>query len=335
LISRRVEETGPVDTQRFDADIRTRAEPIIIRGAAHDWPAVAAGRESDEALAGYLKRMDLGKPAEVLIGPPEIEGHFFYDDAMSGCNFQKRFGSLSGLLDKILSLRTEEKPIALYAGAAGIEGHLAGWAEQNRLPFNLSEATPRIWIGNRTRVATHFDETSNVAVVVSGRRRFTLFPPEQLPNLYAGPFHFTIAGPPVSMVDLKKPDLQRYPRFADALPHGRIADLEPGDALFIPPIWWHSVEALGRFNILVNYWWDEQESLSPLGALSHAILAVRDLPHAQRQALRTWFEHYVFSDDAPHAADHLPETVRGVMGRSSASKREAFLDHLRGALTEG
>lgn len=333
-IQRQVEETWPADARYFDAEIRTRFEPVVIRGAARHWPAIAAGRESDEALVDYLKQMDRGKPAEVLIGPPEIEGHFFYDAAMSGCNFQKRYGSLSGLLDKLLSLRDEERPIALYAGAAGIDEHLAGWAEQNRLPFALPDATPRIWIGNRTRVATHFDETSNVAVVVSGRRRFTLFPPDQLENLYAGPFHFTIAGPPVSMVDLEHPDFERFPKFAEALPHGRIADLEPGDALFIPPIWWHSVKALCRFNILVNYWWGDRQNLSPLGALNHAMLAVRDLPAAERAAWRTWFEHYVFGDDAPHAADHLPVNVRGVAGASSASNREAFLRYFRDALLE-
>ena len=29
----------------------------------------------------------------------------------------------------------------------------------------------------------------------------------------------------------------------------------PGDAIYIPPLWWHHVESLGQFNVLVNYWY--------------------------------------------------------------------------------
>jgi hypothetical protein len=331
----RVDETGPADPDRFAAEIATRFQPIVLRGQARHWPAVAAGNESDEALADYIRQKDRGKPVEVLIGPPEIEGRFFYDEALQGCNFQKRFGALDGLLNKLLALRETVDPIALYAGAAAADECLSGWTQENTLPFPLPHATPRLWIGNRTHVSTHFDESSNIAVVVSGRRRFTLFPPEQLSNLYVGPFHFTIAGPPVSMVDIDKPDLTRYPRFAEAIRHALVADLEPGDALFIPPIWWHNVKATQAFNVMVNYWWEAPHSVSPLGALTHTMLAIRDMPRAQRIAWRQWFDHYVFGDDAPQAADHLPERVRGAAGPVSSERNARFTEQiargLRGA----
>jgi hypothetical protein len=319
-----VEETGPVDAGQFAREIAPRARPIILRGQAAAWPAVAAGQQSDEALVAYLKAMDRGKPAEVLIGPPEIDGRFFYDDAIAGCNFQKRFGPLGALLDKLLAMRERDAPNALYAGAAGVDDHLAGWARDNALPFAMPGAKPRVWIGNRTHVATHFDEASNVAVVVAGSRRFTLFPPEQLDNLYVGPLHFTIAGPPVSMVDLAKPDLARYPRFAEASRQAVFADLAPGDALFIPPIWWHSVTATAPFNVMVNYWWGEPHAVSPMGALMHAILAVRDLPAPQRRVWQRWFDHFVFDDAAPGVADHLPANVRGIVGPPSDRRNAHF-----------
>lgn len=326
MITRRVDETSTVDAHQFVREIAGRSTPIILRGQAIQWPAVRAALQSDEAIVRYIQRMDRGTPAEVLVGPPEIDGRFFYNEDMTACNFQKRSGSLGSLLEKLLSLRQSHEPVALYVGAASADEHLSTWNAENSLAVPLPGAIARLWMGNRTHVSTHFDEASNIAVVVAGKRRFTLFPPEQFANLYVGPFHFTIAGPPVSMVDLNAPDLDRYPRFAEAMQHGLIADLEPGDALFIPPIWWHNVNATRAFNIMVNYWWEAPHSVSPLGALSHAILAIRDLPAAQRSAWRSWFEHYVFNDAATQAGNHLPDHVKGVTAASSPERNARFSD---------
>lgn len=61
------------------------------------------------------------------------------------------------------------------------------------------------------------------------------------------------------MVHVTAPDLDRYPLFARALEEAQEAELLPGDAIFIPRNWWHHVEALEKFNVLVNYWWDATE----------------------------------------------------------------------------
>lgn len=319
-----VPERGPVAPDRFLAEVASTYQPVVLRGQATEWPSVQAARTSTAALVDYLRPLDAGKPVEMLVGPPEIGGRFFYNDDITGCNFQKRGVTVSALLTHLLATADAPNANALYAGAAAADDHLPGWAVENPLGFPLPTARARVWIGNRTHVATHFDEASNVAVVIGGRRRFTLFPPEQFENLYVGPLHLTIAGPPVSMVDLEAPDLDRYPRFAEAARHGMVADLEPGDAIYIPPIWWHNVRALAPVNVMMNYWWEDEGSVSPLGVLSQAILAMRDLPHDHRRAWQRWFEHYVFDDEAPTRADHLPAHARGVLGAPSAD-RDAFL----------
>jgi len=84
----------------------------------------------------------------------------------------------------------------------------------------------------------------NVGIVMTGRRRFTVFPPEQIGNLYPGPFELTPSGVPISLVDLTAPDLDRYPRFAEAMAAAQSAVLEPGDAIYLPFHWWHAVESL-------------------------------------------------------------------------------------------
>jgi hypothetical protein len=138
-----------------------------------------------------------------------------------------------------------------------------------------------------------------------------LFPPEQLANLYIGPLDFTPAGQAISLVDLVNPDLQRFPKFAEAARHAQVAELGPGDALFIPSMWWHHIEALDSFNVLVNYWWRQSPAFmdSPIGALMYAIMTVRDLPKEQRDAWFNLFRHYVFEADDQTAA-HIPAGAR-------------------------
>ena len=57
----------------------------------------------------------------------------------------------------------------------------------------------------------------------------------------------------VSMVDRHHPDLERHPRFAEAMKVAQSAELEPGDAIYLPYHWWHGVDSLEPVNLFVNY----------------------------------------------------------------------------------
>jgi hypothetical protein len=318
---RRVPERDAVDAAAFSREIVTGYQPVVLRGQVARWRAVAAARGGDRSMAAYLAGFGGGTPLEVLIGPPEIEGRFFYADAtLTGFNFHRQKVVLGALVAELLRFADtdEPRPHTLYANAATAPEHLPGWEAANPLELGV-DAPARLWIGNATRVATHYDTSINIACVVAGRRRFTLFPPDQLANLYVGPLDHTMAGPPSSLVDPDAPDLGRFPRFVEALEHMQVAELEPGDAIFIPPLWWHHVRAFGRLNVLVNYWWEHRSSAAFL-ALVHAIEAVRDLPAAEKAAWRGWYEHYVFSDGAPRAAEHLPDAARGILGSPGVAR---------------
>lgn len=328
-------ERPRISSEAFADEVLTHYQPVVLRGQAADWPALAAGTGGDAAMARYIAGFDTGVPAEVMIGQPAIAGRFFYSDDLRGFNFKRQQVQLGALLEELLRLAPAENPPALYAGAAATGQHLPGWAEANRLDLPLEGTTPRIWIGNATRVSTHFDTSPNLACVVAGRRRFLLFPPDQIDNLYVGPLEVTMAGQPVSMVDPDAPDLARYPRFATAWANALVADLEPGDAIFIPALWWHNVRAGGALNVLVNYWWDRDPQASPFVALAHGLLALRDLPPAERAAWRGWFDHYVFADTAPLVADHLPDTARGILGPPSEARSRRLKDFLRNVFARG
>jgi hypothetical protein len=328
----RVDERSAVDATTFAAEVAPRDTPVVLRGQVAHWASVRAGMTGHQATAKYLASLgDGGRPMEVLIGGPEFGGRFFYrGDNLEGFNFHREKASLGILLSELLrlaELRERERHV-LYANAATASEHMPGWAAANPLDLPLGGAAPRLWIGNGSQTATHYDGSTNLACVVAGQRRFTLFPPDQVGNLYIGPLDRTLAGPPASMVDPLAPDLDRYPRYAEALGHALVADLGPGDALFIPAIWWHHVQAFGTLNVLCNYWWAFDPSVSAFHAFVHAMMAVRDRPAAEKEGWRAWFEHYVFGDDAHVAGDHLPEAARGILGPASPDRTERIRGYL-------
>jgi len=322
-----------IDHKAFREEILPAGQPVILKDLVKDWPAVRAGLDSPRALADYLRGFDRGKQVAVLEGPPSIRGHFFYREDMRGMNFERRPGTIGTTIERLLAQAGDPNPAALYVESTPTQEHLPPFAGENPNPLLPPTVTPRIWLGNQLVVQTHFDLSSNIACVAGGRRRFTVFPPDQVANLYVGPIEFNISGPPISMVPLRNPDLARFPRFADALAASQSADLTPGDAIFIPYGWWHHVEALEPFNVLVNYWWNEARQVgSPFDSMLHAILTLRDLPPEQRAVWRALFEHYVFTS-GDESMSHLPREQRGMLGPPSPERAQAIRAILARAFT--
>ncbi|MRW90859.1 cupin-like domain-containing protein [Duganella sp. FT80W] len=292
--------------------ILNASTPLVLRGLVADWPLVQAARTSVRDADAYLRCYYRDATVLASHAPPEAAGRIFYNEQLDGFNFSSQMVRFDQVLDVLRAHLDAPQPPTFYVGSTTIDTCLPGLRAENDLDFGARDPLASIWIGNRTRVPAHYDVPDNLACVAAGRRRFTLFPPEQLANLYVGPLDFTPAGQSVSLVDLHQPDLQRYPRFAEALAQAQWAELEAGDALFIPSMWWHHVEGLDRFNILINYWWRQSPEWmdTPLSALMLALLSVRDLPPAQRAAWQEVFRHYVFDSDGAEVA-HIPPPARG------------------------
>jgi hypothetical protein len=317
-----------VDLKTFDDEIRAAGKPVVLEDAVAHWPIVAAGRQSAQALADHIRQFDRGIQVPTIEVPHSQGGRLFYREDMSGFNFERNFAGLGQTLDRLLALANEPAPITLFLESLPTEKFLPDITATLPMPLLPPSVRPRLWVGNRVTVQTHFDLLENIACVVGGRRRFTLFPPEQIANLYMGPIEFTPAGTPVSMVSLNQPDLARYPRFTEALKHAQQAELGPGDALYIPYAWWHHVESLTPFNALVNYWWnDTRSSGSPYAALLHAAMSLRDMPPEQRTVWRAFFDHLVFTDPET-ALGHLPPEQRGLLGPPTAKRIREVRDIL-------
>lgn len=330
---RPIRELGTIDRERFDAEIRQAREPVVLRELAADWPAVHAGRAGGEGIVSYCKRFSHDRPVSAIVGEPAIKGRFFYNDDFTGMNFVRGVSPLDPFLDRLL--RELERPTGYAMAIQSILAPelLPGFTAENAIDLVGEEVVPRLWLGNQLRVAPHYDLMENIGVVVAGRRRFTLFPPEQVSNLYMSPLEFTPAGTPTSFVDIAAPDLARYPRYAEAARHAQATVLEPGDAIYIPFQWWHAVDSLDPVNLFANYWWTHPQRaiLNPHDALYHALFSLRLLPEDQRLAWRAMFDHLVFQLHGDPAA-HIPEAVRGVLGEPTPEQVERARETLLRAL---
>jgi len=304
-----------VDRARFEAEIVPAGRPAVLKGLVADWPIVKAAT-SDEALADYLRGFDNGRPVRTFVGAPEMGGRFGYSSDLKGFNHEQMTAPLAELLRRLLAGRGDPRMPHVYAGGVPAPDVLPGLPEANPMPLLDAgmERLTSLWIGNRSRTAAHWDLPQNLACVVRGRRRFTLFPPEQIGNLYVGPLDFTLAGQPISLVDIVDPDFEAHPKFRAALDQAEVAELEPGDALYLPSLWWHHVETPEDFGAMVNLWWRDGPAYmtTPLLTLFHGLTTIRDLPADERMRWRAFFDHYVFqTGDDPVA--HIPVAARGVL----------------------
>ena len=112
-------------------------------------------------------------------------------------------------------------------------------------------------------------------------------------------------------------------------------ELEAGDALYLPKLWWHKVESLAPLNGLLNYWWDAFSAGpdAPYTSMLLAMIAIAERPPAERQAWRAFFEHYVFRGSG-HPLAHLPPEQHGLLGprkpENYARIRARIMHMLRG-----
>ncbi len=321
----------------FDAVLQGQT-PMIFKGLAGEWPLVRKGLESPRAAMDYLRANDRGGRLLAYVGEPAIKGRFFYDDSRTAMNFRAERAGLDDILRRIEAGFDHADAPSLYIGSTDLETFFPGLAVENDLGLTADTLGPQpplasLWIGNRTVAAAHYDMSNNIAVCAVGHRRFTLFPPDQVANLYPGPLEPTPGGQVVSMVDFDAPDFDQHPRFREALAAAQVADLEPGDVLVYPALWWHQVEALDPFNVLVNYWWNATPAFmdTPMNTLLHGLLSLRDRPDFEKQGWKALFDYYLFGP-ADQAGAHLPEAARGALGPMDLARarrlRASLLDRL-------
>jgi hypothetical protein len=295
-----------VDAARFHAEIVQPAQPALLRGLVGDWPAVGA-----DDLHAYLQRFASAKPTEAFFGKPEIGGKYYYNSDLSGFNFERRTMSFPQALSAIYEPGEE----TVYLGSLPVDDYLPGFASENPMAPAGVSAGPRLWIGHPSDVSSHYDTYDNLICCVAGVRKFTLYSPDCIGKLYVGPIDNTMAGQPVSLAASLPEDAARFPLFADIKDGAIEIELRPGDALYLPKLWWHQVRSTAPVNAMINYWWDATATGpdSPYTGLLLSMIAIAERPPAERRAWKAFFDHYVFRE-AGHPLAHLPAEKHGILG---------------------
>ena len=305
--------SGP---EEFRSRVLESCRPVVIRGLVADWPAVEAARRSSRDLQRYLAAFDVGARVEAFLGERSIAGKYYYAPDFKGFNFERQKLKFLDALELMLEPPEASTGRTVYVGSVPLSSCVPGFAAANRIAVLPANVPARIWLGHPSNVSSHYDAYDNLACVVAGRRRFTLYAPEHIAKLYMGPIDNTMAGPPVSLAASAPPgEADRFPLFEEIRDQALVAELEPGDALYLPKLWWHQVESTAPFNVMINHWWDAFSSGpdAPYTSLLLAMIAIAERPPAERQAWRAFFDHLVFRTHG-HPLKHLPAEQHGLLG---------------------
>ena len=331
-ISNQVEEINGISVDNIPDWLALSDKPLVLRNFANQWPLVQAALKSSQQACDLLRSYYQGVPVNTCFAGPDVKGRVFYNEQVNGFNYQAVKVDLNSVLNKLLTHAQDSNPPTMYVASTEVNSFLPGFKEDHQTSIDKHSPLTSLWIGNQSKIAAHYDFPLNLACCVVGKRRFTLFPPDQIDNLYVGPMEFAPGGQDISMVDFDNPDLNKFPKFEFALKQASYTELSPGDALFLPSMWWHHVEGLEAINMLVTHWWRNTPAFMgrPNNALLMAMLSLRNLPKDQRKACQNIFNHYIF-DHEEHSVEHIPELARGML---KLPMDELTARKLRAELTE-
>ena len=241
----------------FESDFVHASRPVILQGAIADWPAMTKW-----SLEFFTREFG---DRELPIVREKNGSHY---SAGSGLHYERiRFGDYCDLLadgnphDLYLTVRVHEVVPELFADI-----------RQPAYTAAAHWARSRFWMGGPgSKGPLHRDLPENLYAQISGRKRFFLLERRLTRMVHRHSFRSGV--PNYSPVDAEDPDLARFPRFRGA--PLLYADLEPGDLLYIPSMWWHQARSLTT-SFAVNLWWLKGPKVA-IARLAELYMRVRGL----------------------------------------------------------
>ena len=250
----------PSSTAAFAEMCGRRGVPLVLRNSiATQWKA--AGLWTPEYLQSKLTRLSgVYENDNRWFGPYFDQSKPLTSSAVRVNNY--RTGLTLPSSEFFHRLKNPIQGRYLYF-TGGIE-QLGIWAENQIEPLdellslNPSRSSINVWVGQPHVVAhCHYDGYHNFYAQLYGTKKFTLFRPINWPGLYPYPFlHPSHAQAQVNMSDSRESE-RLFPLVGSV--EAVEVVLQPGDLLYMPPLWFHEVESM-EVSISVNIWTDSKQT---------------------------------------------------------------------------
>lgn len=255
----RVRDVDPAQLTGAEFEVIERTgQPVRFLSAVAQWPALTRWPE-----AGYLPRL-LGPDIFVDVRcEPDVESFGLRpEDGEARAVAEGCAGDL-GTMPFPDFLSALETPSPEYL-ATVLQSHQDGAdllkQDMDALPFFPTERTQpstvyppwAVMFGRRTWSDWHLHPlTESLICQLVGIKIVLLLPPDQPTWDVLHPVH-------VDALRCWDVDLDRYPDFAHLSPLRAV--LQPGDALYVPAHWWHSVRSVGEdMTATAIHWWQAGE----------------------------------------------------------------------------
>ncbi|WP_419149339.1 cupin-like domain-containing protein [Pseudoalteromonas 'SMAR'] len=284
----------------LEKELLKSSAPKIIKNLFNHWPILNKANESTDLFLRKLLSYATKYHVDILAIDKKYNGVIGYTDAsFKNHTFVRNQAPLVAIIKKLIIEKDLSNTHDFALQSALISECMPSFLKQNPSPDFLSSISPRLWLGTQTTVPGHYDSEHNIALNACGKRTFFLLPGDQIEHIYPAPIDRALTGPALSQVDFETPDLGRFPAFAKAQDKLISVTLNVGEALYIPPLWWHNVKSKDKVNALINYWWQpesEKSSLEATDSLLHAILSIKNKSKAEKAIWKAIFNYYIFSD---------------------------------------
>ena len=222
--------------------------PAILEGVIEHWPALQ--KWSD---LGYLNHV-----AGRRLVPVELGRHYLDD------KWSEQLMPLSSFLREYVQKGDSQAYLAQHALLDQIPRLRRDIASHDYCGLGEGDVTQNAWIGYGTVSPLHRDKSHNLLAQVVGAKYVRLYAPSESSSLY--PVSEGVHKGVSSQIDLdafsptnpwkRREALKKFPLFEAASYIDLI--LLKGEVLYIPPGWWHYVEAL-EYSCSVSSWWGRRE----------------------------------------------------------------------------